>query len=271
MRAHGRYSVNSNSPRAKAVCDRCGFHFQLSDLRWQFEWSGPKLQNLRIFVCESCLDRPQPNIRRFVIPPDPVPVYNPRPERYVLDDSPLSAIGADANPFTPQYGTRIGSLTAAGGINAAFDGNKSKQSWQSAAGLSSTISSSYAAYLGINWQGNVSNLSMPSSLLPPVITHSLSSVSIYAPFDRSFLGSSPTTFAVQYSPTNTPLFGAWTTIASGTTTGTAGESVGITITSTMNNPLSQFHRVAFLGNGTDYVAAAQVSFSVNEVGGIGES
>lgn len=271
MRPHSHYRVDPSNPRAKAVCDRCGQHWQLSALVWQYEWSGPRLQNLRIFVCPPCLDKPQINLKTFVIPPDPVPVFNPRPERYVQDDSPLSAIGVSANFFTPQYGSRIGSLTGGGGINAALDGVINKPSWVSAAGLTSTITSSYAAYIGINWQGEVQpNASLPSSLQSPVITHSLSSVSMYAPIDRSFLNLKPTTYVIQYSPTNTPVYGAWTTIASGTTAGTAGESIGVTITSTMTNPQSQFHRVAFLGNNTDYVAVAQVQFSVNEVGGTGE-
>ena len=266
MRPKSHFSVDPANPRARAVCDRCGQHWQLGDLLWQYEWSGPRLQNLRIYVCPPCLDKPQINIKTFVIPPDPVPVYNPRTEKYTLDDSPLSAIGASPNFFTPQNGSRIGSLTAGGGLNAAFDSVINKKSWVSAAGLTSTITSSYAAYVGINWQGELyPNQSFPSSLQSPIITHSLSSVSIYAPLDRSFLNLNPTTYAIQYSPTNTPLFVAWTTIASGATAGVAGESIGVTITSTMNNPLNQFHRVAFLGNGTDYVTVAQVQLSVNEV------
>jgi len=264
MRPTSRFRVDATNPRARAVCDRCGFHYQLQELNWQYEWTGPRLQNLRWYVCEPCLDKPQPNLKTFIYPPDPIPVLNPRVEQYALDDNPLSAIGVSANFAQPQYGSRIGSLTTAGGINAAFDGTINKYSWQSAAGLSSTISSSYAAYIGINWSGNVSNLAMPSSMKPPVLAHTLSSVSIYAPIDRSFLDSTPTTYVIQYSPTDTPVFGAWTTIASGTTAGVAGESIGVTITSTMPNSQSQFHRVAFLGNGTSYVSVAQVTFSVNE-------
>src|SRR5271156_5678673 len=255
MRPHGHYQVDAANPRAKAVCDRCGFWYQLSTLQWQYEWTGPRLQNLRFYVCESCLDKPQINIKTFIYPADPVPVLNPRVEQFTLDDSPLSAIGANPNLFQPSFGSRFGSLTGGGGINAAFDSVIRKPSWVSAAGLTSTITSSYAAYTGINWQGEAQpNLSFPTSLQSPIILHSLSSVSLYAPVDRSFLHSTPTTYVIQYSPTNTAVFGAWTTIASGTTAGLAGESIGITITSTMNNTLSQFHRVAFLGNGIDYVS-----------------
>ncbi len=87
MRPHGHYRVDPSEPRAKAVCDRCGFWYQLSTLKWQYEWAGPRLQNLRFYVCDSCLDKPQINLKTIVIPADPVPVYNPRPEAFVSDNS----------------------------------------------------------------------------------------------------------------------------------------------------------------------------------------
>lgn len=264
MRPTSRFTVNSEAPRARGVCERCGQHWQHSKLVWQFQWVGPRLQNLRFLVCPPCYDKPQPNLRTIVLPPDPVPIMNARPENYVQDDNALSALGADANFLTPQYGSRIGNLTLGGGINSAFDGNVAKKSWVSAAGGISN--SSYNNYVGINWTGNVSNLSMPSSLKPPVLTHSLLGVKIYAPLDRGFLGNNnPTSYLVQASPVDTAAFAAWTTISSGTTAGTAGES--ITIVSSLPNPISQFHRVAFLGDTINYVTVSQVQFSVAETGG----
>jgi hypothetical protein len=261
MRPHSHYEVDVNAPRAKGVCDRCGQLWQHSQLRWQFQWVGPRLQNLRFLVCPPCYDKPQPNIRTIVIPPDPIPIMNARPENYVQDNNPLSAIGVDANFLTPRYGSRIGNLSLGGGINAAFDGVINKQSWVSAAG--GVSNSSFSNYVGINWEGNVSNLGMPPAMLPPVIQHSLTQVAIYAPTDMSFLSNNtPTSFVVQASPTGNQVFGAWTTVASGTTQGTAGESM--TITSISPNPLSQFHRVAFQGDGVNYVSVAQVQFYVAE-------
>ena len=176
----------------------------------------------------------------------------------------MSAIGVSANFALPKFGSRIGNLTGAGGINSAFDGNLTKPAWLSA--CNKTVSnSSYNNYVGINWQGNVSNLSMPSSLLPPVINHSLSKVSVYAPLDNNFA----TSFFVQTSPVDTAAFAAWTTISSGSIGG-PGTKTSITITSTYINPLNQFHRVAFLGDGVNFVSVAQVQFSVAETGGDGE-
>jgi hypothetical protein len=78
MRAHGRAKVNSRSPEAFAICDNCGFLYNHSELRWQLQWSGNKLVNLRQLVCRRCNDIPQTQLRAIVLPADPVPVQNPR-------------------------------------------------------------------------------------------------------------------------------------------------------------------------------------------------
>lgn len=71
-------------PRSIGSCDRCGFDYYLSDLMWQFDYRGPELINLRILVCEKCLDQPQDQLKPIILPPDPVPVQNPRPNPNML-------------------------------------------------------------------------------------------------------------------------------------------------------------------------------------------
>lgn len=84
-RPHGRASVNPSSPRAWATCDRCGFNNNLEKLSWQYQWSGPQLRNTRILVCPTCLDKPAQFLKTIILPPDPVPVANARPENYDYD------------------------------------------------------------------------------------------------------------------------------------------------------------------------------------------
>jgi hypothetical protein len=79
---HGRAKVDSTSPRAFAICDRCGFLYNHQNLHWQYDFRGRSLANLRILVCEICEDNPQPQLKPRIIPPDPVPIQNARPERY---------------------------------------------------------------------------------------------------------------------------------------------------------------------------------------------
>jgi|SRR5215472_1061432 len=78
-RFHGRADVNPIDPHAFAICDRCGFLYNHVQLRWQFQWVGPQLQNLRILVCQRCMDQPQEQLRTVILPPDPLPIWNARP------------------------------------------------------------------------------------------------------------------------------------------------------------------------------------------------
>ena len=79
----GRARTSARSPQAHAICDRCGFRYNLVDLNWQFDWRGASLQNIKLLVCKSCYDDPQEQLRAIVIPADPVPVANPRIQDFV--------------------------------------------------------------------------------------------------------------------------------------------------------------------------------------------
>ena len=253
LRPHGRADISPSAPRARGVCDRCGFMTNHHKLSWQFDWRGPKLQNLRILVCESCMDEYQQNGQRTIIlPADPVPIMNARPEQYVPDNNPLSAIGANPNPARWKFGGQIGNMVNAGGVPAAFDSNANKPSFMSA--MISVANSSYNNYVGLNWSGAPVSI-VPSSLNSPVRTHTVASFTITAPNDTTF-GS--TAYVVQGSPVDAG-FGSWTTIASGNPVGTVGE----VITGTGVGGRYQFHRVAFYGGATG-IAVAQVAFAVSD-------
>jgi len=96
-RPHGRATVNANSPKAFARCDRCGFIYNHSQLQFQFDYRGPQLQNLRFLVCEPCLDKPQPQLKPLILTEDPLPVINARPEDYNYANT-----GYLAAPYTTQ-------------------------------------------------------------------------------------------------------------------------------------------------------------------------
>lgn len=259
FRPHGRASLSVPPRSAWAVCDRCGALYDHYKLSWQYQWQGPQLQNIRVLVCQGCYDKPQEQLRMMIIPPDPIPVQNARPENYVANNNPLSAIGANARQEFWRYSTRIGNLTGGGGVDAAFNANANKPAWMCA--NNSISNSSYNNYVGINWAGDVSGITTPSSLMARVIKHVVGSFSATAPNDRSFLGNTATPYVVQGAPVPTG-WGAWTTISSGTTTGVSGE----TISGTCTGGAYQFHRIAFLGDQTNFVAVANVEFNVTERG-----
>lgn len=78
----GRARVSVRRPESFGICDRCNFQYNLHDLKWQFQWAGMHLQNIRLLVCSHCFDTPNQQLRSIILPPDPLPVFNPRPERY---------------------------------------------------------------------------------------------------------------------------------------------------------------------------------------------
>lgn len=87
MQYTGRARVDPNNPRAFGVCDRCGFWNQLDRLTYQYEWRGTQLKNIRLRVCPRCLDVPYIFNRAQILPPDPVPVSDPRPQNFTVANS----------------------------------------------------------------------------------------------------------------------------------------------------------------------------------------
>lgn len=83
----GRARTSPSNPQAHAICDRCNFRYNHVDLRWQYDWRGTSLQNLRMLVCDRCYDEPQEQLRAIVIPPDPVPIIQPRLQDFVTAES----------------------------------------------------------------------------------------------------------------------------------------------------------------------------------------
>lgn len=82
-RPHGKAVVDSTDPSAFGVCDCCGIWWNLRDLAWQYFYAGPVLQNSQMLYCPTCLTPPNPNLQTIIIPPDPMPVMNARPENFV--------------------------------------------------------------------------------------------------------------------------------------------------------------------------------------------
>lgn len=81
----GRARTNPRAPQAKAVCDGCGEWRLHAELKPLMEYSGNALFWTGFLVCPRCLDKPQDQFRTPILPPDPVPIVNPRPEFFSLD------------------------------------------------------------------------------------------------------------------------------------------------------------------------------------------
>lgn len=80
--------VDGESPRAWSTCDRCGFIYNLHKLQWQYSYMGAfQAINTRLLVCSSCLDPLNPSDQAYILPPDPAPIFNARPEPYTIDET----------------------------------------------------------------------------------------------------------------------------------------------------------------------------------------
>ena len=90
----GRARTSATNPQAFAICDRCNFLYNHSDLKWQFDWRGVALLNTRLLVCNSCYDTPQEQLRAIIVPADPTPIMNARTQNFVAastDDLTISS------------------------------------------------------------------------------------------------------------------------------------------------------------------------------------
>ncbi len=91
MRPHPRRAATDpTSPDAWATDERSGFIGNQQNMRWQFEWAGLKLINKRLLVLPDMYDEPQRQLGTIVLPPDPMPIMNARPENYAIDEEPVS-------------------------------------------------------------------------------------------------------------------------------------------------------------------------------------
>lgn len=73
---------------AWSACDRCGFQWNQRNLQWQYNFQGGSTpQNLRFLHCPLCIDPLGYQQKLIVVPADPSPLFNTRPEPYVVDET----------------------------------------------------------------------------------------------------------------------------------------------------------------------------------------
>ena len=91
MRKHPRRAqVDPQRPMGWGTSDRNGHLGNLYKMKFQHDWRGSQIINTRVLVHEDELDIPQRQLGTLVIPPDPLPLINARPENYSIDEQPVS-------------------------------------------------------------------------------------------------------------------------------------------------------------------------------------
>lgn len=104
-----RAEVNADNPAGWATCDMCGFVTNHNKLSWERQWFGPNLKNTGFLLCEVCIDKskPAPFLQTLVLPPDPPPLMNARPENYDADENSYRATMDDDLRATQDDNVRI--------------------------------------------------------------------------------------------------------------------------------------------------------------------
>ena len=102
----GRARTSARNPQAHAICDRCGFRYNHVNLRWQYDWRGASMQNIRLLVCNTCYDNPQEQLRAIVVPADPVPIVNPRVQDFVTAEQ-NTRVTSGQNTVDPTTGIPV--------------------------------------------------------------------------------------------------------------------------------------------------------------------
>ena len=102
----GRARTSARNPQAHALCDRCGFRYNHVNLRWQYDWRGASMQNIRLLVCNTCYDNPQEQLRAIVVPADPVPIVNPRVQDFVTAEQ-NTRVTSGQNTVDPTTGIPV--------------------------------------------------------------------------------------------------------------------------------------------------------------------
>jgi len=78
--------TNPRNPRGWSTCQRCGFIYNREKLDDQNEWRGLQLLSINLFVCKTCLDKPQRQLGTIILDPDPPPLPGSLPEPYAVDE-----------------------------------------------------------------------------------------------------------------------------------------------------------------------------------------
>ena len=87
-RPHPKWATRNPHDGPWSSCDRCGFVVSQNRMTFQYDFLGGSVpQSLGLLVCPTCLDDLNFQQKLLILPPDPRPIYNTRPEPYVVDET----------------------------------------------------------------------------------------------------------------------------------------------------------------------------------------
>ena len=109
-RPHARVKVDARNPRAAGVCGRCGIPVNHYTLRWQFGYAGVQLINFKLLVCDRCEDLPNRQLGAKILSPDPLPIFNARPEPFTTTGFGYDESNVMTQPDPTTFGSAVNGL-----------------------------------------------------------------------------------------------------------------------------------------------------------------
>ena len=109
-RPHARVKVDARNPRAAGVCGRCGIPVNHYTLRWQFGYAGVQLIHFKLLVCDRCEDLPQRQLGAKILSPDPLPIFNARPEPFTTTGFGYDESNVMTQPDPTTFGSAVNGL-----------------------------------------------------------------------------------------------------------------------------------------------------------------
>lgn len=107
---NGHARASPSNPIGVFLCDRCTMVWPRTAARRQFYWSGARLADSGLIVCTKCLDDPNEQYRALILPPDPIPFDNPRPD-YSITPPATAGLSPPTSPLTQGFtGYQLGSV-----------------------------------------------------------------------------------------------------------------------------------------------------------------
>lgn len=108
-RPQPKYATKDAHRGPWTTCDRCGLIWNQTSMQFQYDFNGGPLPvNRQLLFCPRCLDAYNYQKQLIVIPPDPPPLMNTRPEPYSIDET--NWLTVDGNPLEIASDTMITSV-----------------------------------------------------------------------------------------------------------------------------------------------------------------
>jgi hypothetical protein len=83
-----KYASRDATRGAWVTCDVCGFIWSMCDMSFQYDFLGGSTPvSTHVLKCPKCINDLRWQAKLIIIPPDPPPLFNTRPETYTIDET----------------------------------------------------------------------------------------------------------------------------------------------------------------------------------------